>query len=191
MNSMLATEPTEATAEKPARAVTLETWSTNERMRHIPAADWMLRRVDSEIRQTVAKILEVWGGVAPDDPRRARFEEHLKSLCRALDRLTGVAKHSRLNGQGEISQRIETALNHAVESLRSIDAELIGRRFPFHTFERSRAEPLYGALLVVMTTLERALNVARDVDAGLDERLLAGLVVLQNPVDERMLSPIA
>ena len=76
-------------------------------------------------------------------------------------------------------------------NLGTVDAGTFGRRFPFHTFERSKGEPLYGALLVTIRCVERLVEQIRVVDQGVDERLLSGLVTLSNPVDERMLRPIA
>ena len=51
--------------------------------------------------------------------------------------------------------------------------------------------PLYAALLSVFCHIDRVITLARAIDPGIDERLLEGLVVLQNPVDDRMLRPIA
>jgi hypothetical protein len=184
MNSMLATEP--------AVPASQEVWAENERMRHIPTVDWMVWKVDSDLRRTINKVLDPILTLKTEDPRRARFESELRNLCRALDRLAEVAKHSRHNGQGgDVVHRIEAAMSYAVANLRSLDSSVIGRRFPFHTFERSKAEPLYGALLLTMSVVERLVVLTRDLDPSLDERLLEGTVVLQNPVDDRMLRPIA
>ncbi|HUP49019.1 MAG TPA: hypothetical protein VNA04_09555 [Thermoanaerobaculia bacterium] len=160
-------------------------------MRHVPSIDWMTWKVDTGLRGTIEKILRVFGAAGADDPRRGRLDEHLRYVCRTLDRLAGVAKPTRHNGQGDLPQRLDAALSHAAATLRSLDGDLIGRRFPFHTFERSKAEPLYGALLLVMQAVERALAEARELDPLLDEQLLGPLVVIQNRVDERMLRPIA
>ena len=169
-----------------------ESWATNERMRHVPTVEWMIGKVDSDLRRRIDILLTPFASLAPDDARRAPLELELRNLCRALDRLADVAKHSRPNGQqGDMTNRVHTALEHAVANLRTLDRDLIGRRFPFQTFERSKAEPLYGALLVTMQVIDRIIPLVRDIDPALDERLLEGSVVLQNPVDERMLRPIA
>lgn len=185
MNSTLATE----VAPQPAA---LETWAANERMRHIPTVEWMIRKTDVDLRRRLDRILTPFGSLQHDDPHRARIEEQLRILCRAFERVADVAKHSRQAQQGgDIAQRVRLALNHAVENLRTADADLIGRRFPFHTGERSKAEPLYGALLTAISAMNRLVPLVRQIDLDLDERLLEGLVVLENPVDERMLRPIA
>lgn len=189
---MLATEPTQAAAERAPAGALQETWSTNEKMRHVPTVEWMLRRVDVHLRGTTRHLTDVFVRMAPDDPRRSAFESGLGGVIRGLDRVADVARYSRHNGtNGDVVQRLETALEHAVANLRSLDADLIGRRFPFQTFERSKAEPLYGALLQTMWATDRLLALGREVDPGLDERLLSGLVSLENPVDDRMLRPIA
>ncbi|HKO59030.1 MAG TPA: hypothetical protein VJ276_24400, partial [Thermoanaerobaculia bacterium] len=127
-----------------------------------------------------------------DDPRHAPLEAELRALCRSIDRLAESARHSRTNGApGELGARLRWAIDHALSMLRSLDANLFGRRYPVQTHDRSRAEPLYAALLVVIQHLGRIHPLALAADPGLDERLLAGLVSLENPVDERMLQPIA
>lgn len=194
MDSMLATEavPEQPAEKQPARPA-LETWAQNERMRHVPGVEWMIRKLDGELRRKVEKLLAPVQVLPANDPLRATIERELRALCAALDRVAGVAKHTRQNGHapGDLSSRVGWAISHAVTNLRTVDPELFGRRFPFHTFERSKAEPLYGAFLTVIQIIDRIVALVRAVDLGLDERLLEGLVVLENPVDERMLKPIA
>ena len=142
----------------------LEKWEDNAKMRHIPSLDWMVGKVDTDLRRTINKVFDPFLLLKSDDPRRPRFELELRNLCRTLDHLAEVAKHGRHNGQqGDIVHRVEAALNHAVANLRSLDGNLIGRRFPFHTFERSKAEPLYGALLAVLQVVERLVPLADDL----------------------------
>jgi hypothetical protein len=184
MNSILATEATKSSL--------LETWEGNERMRHIPSIDWMVRKVDIEVRSRIEKSMTPILGIPSEDPRRQSAEEELRVVCRALERLAEIARHGHPNGrQGDLPHRVEAALDLATENLRSLDADLIGRRFPFQTFERSKAEPLFAALLVVLNVVNRIIPLARAIEPDLDERLLEGLVVLENPVDDRMLEPMA
>ena len=197
MNSMLATELTtstpDATAEKPvATHPLLETWAKNERMRHIPSIEWITQKVDGDVRKVFEHLWSPFTALSADDPRRATIEEEFRGLCRAVDRLSEIARHSR-NGHApnDMGERIRQAIQHAVTNLRSVDPNLFGRRFPFQTLERSKGEQVYGALLVVLQHLERTKTLVRTIDPGLDERLLEGLVVLANPVDARMLKPIA
>lgn len=191
---MLATEPVpEANGKQPA-PTTLETWAHNERMRHVPGIEWMAWKLDVDVRRRVEKLLVSVTALDVHDPRRQRIEEEFKPLHRALERFADVARHVRNNGHyspSDVGGKTGAAISHAVTSVRSNDPELIGRRFPFHAFERSKAEPLYAALLVVLRALDRLVPLVREIDSRLDERLLEGLVVLQNPVDDRMLRPIA
>jgi hypothetical protein len=163
-------------------------------MRHVPGVEWMAWKLDVDIRRRVEKLIAPVLSLDANDPRRARIEDEFKALFRALERFADVARHSRNNGHhipADLGGRIGAAISHAVTSARGNDADLIGRRFPFHTFERSKAEPLYAALLVVLSVTQRIVPLVREVDSRLDERLLEGLVTLQNPVDDRMLRPIA
>lgn len=196
MEQQLATESKpeteEATVLKPSTPSRLESWAANERMRHVPSVDWLIWKVDVDLRARLDKLLSSFESAPIDAPQRAHMDADLRALCRALDRLADVARHSRINGQtGELRQRVVLALNTAVNNLKTLDASLVGRRFPFQTFERSKSEPLYGALLMALDYMQRLISHARIVDLNLDERLLAGLVTLQNPVDDRMLKPIA
>ncbi|MBK5258671.1 MAG: hypothetical protein JJE51_03700 [Thermoanaerobaculia bacterium] len=184
---MLATDIVET------KATSLETWATNGWMRHVPQLVWMIYKVDVDVRKRLEKVLAVYTALDVHDPRHGKLDEPLRVVCRALDRLADAAKHARAATQppSELSNRITWALNHAVTNLGMNDATLIARRFPFHTGERSKSEPLYGALLNVLSALDRLIPIAREIDPRLDERLLEGLVVLSNPVDDRMLKPIA
>lgn len=197
MNSMLATESATgapaAPAEKPSAAhPLLETWSRNERMRHIPSIDWIAQKLDNDVRRAFEIIVSPIVELPQDDVRRLSSEEELRAFCRAVDRLAEVARHTR-NGHPptELAERVRFAINHAVANLRSVDPNTFGRRLPFQTLERSKGEPLYAALLVVLQHLEKVKALVRTIDRNVDERLLEGLVVLSNPVDARMLKPIA
>lgn len=184
---------TETETEKPAAHSLLETWAHNERMRHIPALAWIVWKLDVDLRRRIELAYESYRSLAFDDPRHAPIEHELRSICRAIERLGEAAKHLRHNGQppSDLLNRIGWIINHTVQSLNAVDANLFGRRFPVQTHERSKGEPVYGALLAVMQHVERLLDLARRVDPGLDEKLLKGLVVLADPVDDRMLQPIA
>lgn len=195
MEQQVATEQQTETATeavtKPAVTVKLETWATNDRMRHVPSVEWLLWKVDVDLRRRLEKLL---APVTAEVAQRPEIQADLRALCRAFERLADVAKHVRSNnnhGPSDPHGRVIGALNLAVGSLKSLEPALIGRRFPFHTFERSKAEPLYGALLMAIDATERLASRVRAIDRDIDERLLQGLVTLQNPVDERMLRPIA
>ena len=170
----------------------LENWSSNERMRHVPTTTWMLQKVDGDLRRRIALLLAPIAGVPADDARRPGIDQALRALCRGLERVAEVAKHQRTGGNGhapqDLAAKVQSNLENAVSCLRSADADLIGRRFPVQTFERSKAEPLYGALLITIDALDRLTETVRAIDPRIDERLYEPLVSLERPLDTR---PIA
>jgi hypothetical protein len=162
-------------------------------MRHIPALAWIVRKVDVELRRRIELLYEPYRALSFDDPRHGPIEHELRLLCRAIERLGEAAKHLRHNGQApsDLGNRIGWTINHTIQSLNAVDPNLFGRRYPVQTHERSKGEPVYGALLVVMKHVDRLIELARALDPGLDEKLLHGLVVLEHPVDDQTLRPIA
>jgi hypothetical protein len=179
MTSMLATDEEDAAAGRSS----METWARNEPMRHVPSAEWMAWKVDQDLRRRIELLFGPYAKLPSDDARRGPLEQALRALCRAIDRLSESARHARNNHPPhELGERIVWGLNQAVASLNSLDPHLIGRRYPFHSGERSKAEPLYGALLVVIQHVGRVLTLVRAVDADVDEHLLDGLVRLETPL---------
>ena len=162
MNSTLATELT----DKPATRPLLETWGKNERMRHVPAIEWIIDKLDRDLRRRIS--------ILSSSTMNEAIDAELKVLCRAIDRLGDAAKHGRAATQppAEIGARIDFAVTHAVSCLRSLDPTLFGRRYPFQTFERSKAEFILGALLVVIDRVHRVTELVRSADPTVDERLL-------------------
>ena len=192
MNSILATEPaTVATDEKRSTLPPLETWAGNERMRHVPSPEWMARKIETDLRKRIEKVMPVFVNLHGSDPRHASLEFEFRSLSRALERLADAAKPTARQNGHDLPARIETLLTMAASNIHSLEPTAFGRRNPYHAFDRSKAEPLYAALLAVFCHIDRVIMLVRAIEPGIDERLLEGLVVLQNPVDERMLRPIA
>jgi hypothetical protein len=184
MTSTLATDA----AEKPAAKTLLETWGKNERMRHVPPVEWIVRKLDIDLRRRIDILYAVFAALAFDDSRRPKMESEFRSLCRAIDRLADVAKYTRGNDShspSELGPRISAAITHAVTNLNSLDANLFGRRYPFQTLERSKAETLAAALLVMVNNVCKITSLARLIDPAVDERLLAGLVTLERPLPEQ------
>lgn len=185
---MLATEEQATPHGDGATAVSVtatsqETWSRNERMRHIPGAEWMIQKLDGDLRQRVEKLHAAYAALPANDPRHAPIEQHLRALCRAVDRVADVARRPRGNAHppGDLANRISWSISHAVTNLRELDQETFGRRFPFQTFERSSAEPLWGAMLAVIEQVHRLVPLVREIDPQIDERLYEGLVTLATP----------
>jgi hypothetical protein len=179
MNSMLATDAEEAAAGRSS----LESWAKNEPMRHVPSAEWMSWKVDQDLRRRIDILFSSFEGLPFDDPRRQTIENEFRALCRSIDRLADAARHTRNNHPPhDLADRIAWGLNQAVSSLNSLDPHLIGRRYPFHTGERSKAEPIYGSLLAVIQHIDRVLTLIRTTDRNVDEHLLDGLVQLETPL---------
>ncbi len=185
MNSTVANEVT----EKPTAKSLLETWGKNERMRHVPSIEWMVHKLDSDLRRRIHILWDPVAALPPGDARLMPIEVEFRALCRAIERIAETARHTRgNNAPSELGARIDWAITHAVSSLNTIDANLFGRRCPFQTFERSKAEPFYGALLVVIDRVHRLTRMIRSIDAPVDERLLEGLVALQEPLREQAIA---
>ncbi|HEY8131309.1 MAG TPA: hypothetical protein VII12_05415 [Thermoanaerobaculia bacterium] len=182
MNSTLATEP----AEKPATRSLLETWGKNERMRHVPPLEWMMEKLDRDLRRRIEKLC----ASAAASPSSEPIETELRALGRSIDRLADTAKYTRGSNHApaDIAAKIDAAITHAISSLGSLDASLFGRRYPYQTLERSKAEPIYGAFLVVIEHVHRLTKFIRAADPRIDERLLEGLVTLQEPLREQVIA---
>jgi hypothetical protein len=185
MDTLVATEE----VEKPAPRTLLETWGKNERMRHIPSVEWMLWKLDADLRRRMEKLFAPFAALPNDDPRHAPLEAEWRALCRTIDRFTDAVRHGRA-GQGpqELSNRVFWTLSQAVSALHALDGNLFGRRYPFQTFERSKGEAIYGALLVIVDHLNRITPLVRAIDPNLDSRLYEDLVHLEEPMRE---TPIA
>jgi len=154
-------------------------------MRHIPPIGWISEKLDGDLRRRVEKLCAaIEGRMTPE------AENELRALCRALDRVADAAKHIRSNSHGpnEVLQKVRWSMNHAVSCVRLVDAAAFGRRGPFHLFEKSKAEPLYGAVLIVIDHIHRLTDVLRAIEPAIDEDLLEGLVRLNEPLREQ---PIA
>jgi hypothetical protein len=175
MNSMLATEPTAATEEKRTTLPPLETWSANERMRHVPPVEWMLRKLEIDLRSRINKLMAPFADLAAADPHSATIESEVRALGGAIDRLTVTAGGRRTaeSAATTLPARIGSALGQAAASLRALEQTPFGQRNPYHTFDRSKAEPVYGALLAVICHVERLVPLVRALDPDIDEKLLA------------------
>ena len=194
MKVMLATEANRHASGNESEHSLLENWADNERMRHIPTIAWMVQKLDGDVRNRVSKLARSFTASPADHPQHAPLNDAFQVLCRALDRLAEIAKHARGNAQppsNDLATRVNWSITHAVSHLNMVDTSTFGRRFPVQTLDRSKGEPLYAALLMALHQVEKITELVRQVDPRIDEHLLEGVVVLANPVDERMLTPIA
>jgi hypothetical protein len=177
---MLATEEQSAPAHDHSL---LEQWPRNERMRHIPPLRWVVEKLDQDIRRRVEKLLVPWSDIGPADPRHARIENELRALCRSLDRVADVARRGKpSHAPNDLTSRVRWSLDHAIQNLNAADPETFGRRFPFQTFERSNAEPLWGAMLGVIQHVQALVPLIREIEPEIDERMYEDLVQLKEPM---------
>jgi hypothetical protein len=181
---MLATEEQPAPGHDPApHTSTLESWSQNDRMRHVPPLAWVIQKLDQDVRRRLEKLLVPFSDVHASDPRHARIEQELRAVCRGLDRVADVARRGRAgHPPNDLASRVRWSLDHAVQNLSAADAETFGRRFPFHTFERSNAEPLWGAMLALLQHVQNLVPLIREFEPDIDERMYEGLVNLIEPL---------
>lgn len=161
----------------------LETHAQNARMRHVPTAQWIAAKLDSDVRRRTGHLLASIGNLTPGDSHAAQVDHELRLLCRALDLVASIARHhhGHPHAPAELTSHLRWSIDQTIGALQS-DDETFGRRFPFHTGERSNSEPLWGAFLKVLWYLRRLEDLVREFDPSIDERLLEGLVQLNEPL---------
>jgi hypothetical protein len=182
---MLATEPDGTTiSEHPAPSLPLEQWSENEVMRHIPTHAWMAQKLDHDLRRRIERLWLPYSDLAASDPHHATLEAEFRALCRSLERVAHVAARHRggLHAPNDLGSKIGWLISHAVQCLNSAEADTAGRRLPFHTGERSNAEPLWAAMLAVIQHAQKLVELVRPIDPEIDERMYDELVVLREPL---------
>ncbi len=162
----------------------LETWSANERMRNVPAIDWMARKLDGDIRRRIEHLYLPYSDLPASDARHPALESEFRALCRNLERVCEVSRRSRgaLHPPTELSGRLRWLVGQAVANLNAVDTTTFGRRYPFHTFERSNAEPLWAAILSVIDRVKRLHEAVREFEPEIDEKILEDLVNLTEPM---------
>jgi hypothetical protein len=178
-------EPTAPTPAPNVRSTMHETWSENERMRHVPPIAWIVDKIEGDLRAKIEKIWLPYSDLPASDPRHAPIEAGLRAFCRSIDRLADIAaRRSRGNVHppNDLHSRIDWSVSHAIASLTAADADLFARRLPFQTFERSNAEPLWASLLAAIQHVHRLVELVRPIDPGIDERIYEGLVKLSEPL---------
>jgi hypothetical protein len=187
--STLATEdPTPTPTPPPVVSVPhsslLETHAHNERMRHIPDLSWIARKLDVDLRRRIERMWLPYSDLPASDPRHPALEAEIRALCRSIERVGAIARHFRGNPHppNDLGSRVTWTINQAVGNLTGADVETFGKRFPFHTFERSNSEPLWGAFLLVIQHVQKLVPMIREIEPDIDEQLYEGLVQLSEPM---------
>lgn len=181
---MLATEePTSPIQDPSPRPNLLEDWSQNEVMRQIPSLAWIVRKLDGDVRRRIEHLLVPFSDIASADPRHAPLESELRLVCRSLERVSECTRRGRSgHPPNDLPARLRWTLDQTVQNLNALDANTFGRRFPFQTFERSNAEPLWGAVLTVLQHVQKVVPLIREVEPDIDERMYEDLVQLVEPL---------
>lgn len=181
---MLATEePTAPSQDPEPRPSLLEQWQQNERMRHVPPIPWIIQKLDQDVRRRIERLLVPYSDVASNDPRHTALDVELRALCRSLDRVAFVSGRGRHgHAPNDLASKVRWSLDHAIQNLSATDADTFGRRYPMQTFERSNAEPLWGALLAVIQHVQKLVPLIREIEPEIDERMYEGLVNLIEPM---------
>ncbi|HYI09683.1 MAG TPA: hypothetical protein VEK57_11520 [Thermoanaerobaculia bacterium] len=189
---MLATEEHPSSADEPqsrpdSRPSLLETHAHNERMRHIPSTASIVQKLDADLRRRIERLWLPYNDLPASDPRHPAMEVEFRALCRSLDRIGDCARnHHHHRGHNhppnDLGHRLTWTLNQTIAALNAAEAETFGRRFPFQTFERSNAEPLWAAVLASIQHVQKLQELVREIEPEIDERMYEGLVVLQEPL---------
>lgn len=185
---MLATEEQNALPrEQPAPTFALEEWTQNEPMRHIPPLASMIQKLENDLRRRIDHLWLPYSDLAASDPRHAPLEARFRALCRSIDRIADIAEggaRRRTSGTApkDLGPRITWTIERAAASLRAADAATVGRRLPFHTGDRSSAEPLWGAMLCAISHVQDLVPLVREIEPEIDERIYEGLVNLTEPL---------
>ena len=144
----------------------------------------MVQKLDIDLRRRIEKLWLPYSDLAASDPRHPALEAEIRTLCRAIERVGVIARHHRGNPHppNDLGTRVTWTIDQTVNSLRAVDPETFGRRFPFQTFERSYNEPLWAAMLSVIQHVQKLVPMVREIEPDIDERLYEGLVQLNEPM---------
>ena len=186
---MLATEEPTApvTRSRACARSLLEQWPQNERMRHVPPIPWIIQKLDQRRppphREAARPLL-----------RRRLERSAARGAGRRAARALPLARPRRLrrrtrprhgHAPNDLAVEVRWSLDHAVQNLNAADADTFGRRFPMQTFERSNAEPLWGAMLAVIQHVQKLVPLIREIEPDIDERMYEGLVNAQRAAAAR------
>ena len=153
-------------------------------MRHIPPLEWIVQKIDSDLRRRIEKLWLPYSDLPASDPRHPRLEAEFRALCRSFDRVADLGRRHRGSHHppNDLGSRIGWSISQAVTALQAVDPATFGKRIPFHAFERSTGEPLWAAVLAAIQHVQTLTGLVRDIEPEIDETLYEGLVQLREPL---------
>src|SRR5438874_258260 len=108
--------------DNPATKPLLEVWGHNEVMRHVPALEWAIWKLDHDLRRRIEILYGSISALAQDDPRHGAIDNEVRGLSRAIDRLADTARHTRIHQPpADSGERLTWSINHAVSTLKTFD----------------------------------------------------------------------
>ncbi|MHB0968583.1 MAG: hypothetical protein ACYC7A_10785 [Thermoanaerobaculia bacterium] len=169
--------------------VPLEQFASNPENRHVPPADVLIRRLDSELRPKLGAIWDsLFASLTPDAAAlRIAFEGRIRYVVRWLDRIAHLARGPQTAPSEDLRIYLNRAFDTATAALQSFDANRLRRRTPFHLFERSRGELIYAAFVVVECTVAELAEQISVLDPSLPEKLINAGTMKEPPQGEALL----
>lgn len=163
-------------SSEPKPVSTLERIGETPELRHVPPREVVVRRLDVEFRR---KLTILWDSVAAldqpsDTDLHAAFEDRVRYIIRWLDRLAHLARGPYNPPHGNLREQLLAAVDGAVSAVNATDANAFRRRTPFHLFDRSRGELIYGAFVVIESAIASLTEQLSRIDPSLYEKLLNG-----------------
>lgn len=149
----------------------IERHGETEVMRHVPEVDFLLERLNGDLRWRVDTLWNAAlsrGGALPSP-----IEQEFRCVIRWLDRIADVVRHHRANGpENDLRSRLDRAVQNATQALSHVDRNLFRRRSPFHLFERSRGEQAFAAFLAAYRATERLVPLVAELDPDISLKLI-------------------
>lgn len=154
----------------------LEEPTLTDEMRHVPPRDWIVNKLDYDLRE---KIEVCWscahdtGSIDPDT--LARIDERFAALARWLQRIVALSqnKGGSASKENDLHTRLTHSVYEAVSALSGLDQNSFRRRTPYHQFQLNRAEMIWQALLAALAVQHEIAEDLSAVDSDLAMKLLA------------------
>lgn len=145
-----------------------QTTTTPETMRHIPALSILQELIRGDFRRRVDILWQsAHSHTLPglEDSRRA-VDHQLNAIAHWLDKLVDATRVARRSGHhpSDLKGRLDASFAQAGEALSMLRDEEYRRRSPFHHFDRSRAECIVGAFVVLGCKIDKAIELVEQID---------------------------